>query len=117
MSNIFFFGTSYIIPNTDSVVLGGTAQKGSWDTSISETDTKKILDDVFEIFPALRSAEIKSVWAGLRPGRTPLRLDSNVKDGKFIVHNYGHGGSGITLAMGCADDVFKNHIIPYLEKS
>ena len=46
MSNIFFFSTSYIIPNTDSVVLGGTAQKGSWNTGISDTDTKKILDDV-----------------------------------------------------------------------
>lgn len=59
MNNIFFFGTSYIIPNTDSVVLGGTAQKGSWDTGISDTDTKKILDDVNEVFPALKNAEVK----------------------------------------------------------
>jgi glycine/D-amino acid oxidase-like deaminating enzyme len=25
MNNVFFWGTSYIIPNVDSVVLGGTA--------------------------------------------------------------------------------------------
>jgi len=66
-------------------------------------------------------------WAGLRPGRSPLRLDSeqievsrivfflpcalayvNVcayqcRGGpRLLVHCYGHGGSGITLAMGCA---------------
>ena len=117
MSNVDNFGTSYIIPNVDSVVLGGTAQQGSWDTSVSETDSKKILDDIYQIFPALKSAEIKNVWVGLRPGRNELRLDSYLYEGKLIVHNYGHGGSGITLAMGCADDVVKNHILPHLEKT
>ncbi len=55
------------------------------------------------------------MWAGLRPYRDPLRLESELLEGKLIVHNYGHGGSGITLAMGCAEDVVKNHIIPYLQ--
>lgn len=29
-------GKFYVIPNLETVVLGGTTQKGSWDTSINE---------------------------------------------------------------------------------
>lgn len=29
-------GQFYVIPNLETVVLGGTTQKGSWDTSINE---------------------------------------------------------------------------------
>ena len=116
MNNIFFWGTSYIIPNLDSVVLGGTAQRGNWDTSVYQSDTDKILSDVYELFPSMKVAPIDNVWVGLRPGRTPLRLDSEVRHGKLMIHNYGHGGSGVTLAMGCADDVLQNHIIPNLNK-
>lgn len=51
---------------------------------------------------------------GLRPGRAPLRLESEEVSGTPVVHCYGHGGSGITLAMGCADDVVLNHVGPRL---
>ena len=52
MNNVFLFGSSYIIPNVKSVVLGGTGQKGIWDTTPSETDSQKILKDICEVFPA-----------------------------------------------------------------
>ena len=48
---------------------------------------------------------------GLRPGRTALRLEAENLDlgegrpSTLVVHNYGHGGSGLTLAWGCAGDV------------
>ena len=71
---------------------------------------------MYELFPAIRDAPIEKVWVGLRPGRTPLRLESEVRAGKLVIHNYGHGGSGITLAMGCAEDVVRNHIMPNLAK-
>ena len=52
---------------------------------------------------------------GLRPGRSPLRLESEEVRSVPVVHCYGHGGSGITLAMGCAEDVVSNHVAPRLQ--
>lgn len=142
MKNVWFFGSSYIIPNVDNVVLGGTTQKGNWDTSVNLQDTEMILSKIGDVFPSLTTAPIVSkssmnlslirnrnnctlhvqenIWVGLRPGRTPLRLeseDSTIGGKKVrVIHNYGHGGSGITLAMGCAHDVFDNHFMPWMSK-
>jgi glycine/D-amino acid oxidase-like deaminating enzyme len=44
--------------------------------------------------------------AGLRPYRDrTYRLESEIVGNKFVVHNYGHGGAGITLSWGCAHEV------------
>src|SRR6202049_2998669 len=44
--------------------------------------------------------------AGVRPYRNgSYRLDAETIGNKFIVHNYGHGGAGITLSWGCAAKV------------
>ena len=44
--------------------------------------------------------------AGLRPHRKDCyRLEAEEVGDKFIVHNYGHGGAGITMSWGCATKV------------
>jgi glycine/D-amino acid oxidase-like deaminating enzyme len=44
--------------------------------------------------------------AGVRPYRNnSYRLEAETMGSKFIVHNYGHGGAGITLSWGCAAKV------------
>src|ERR1700682_1934876 len=53
--------------------------------------------------------------AGVRPYRNgSYRLDAETISGKFIVHNYGHGGAGITLSWGCAAkvrDIVQKHLV------
>jgi glycine/D-amino acid oxidase-like deaminating enzyme len=47
-----------------------------------------------------------SCIAGLRPKRKGgYRLEMTKLDSKFLIHNYGHGGSGITMSWGCAEEV------------
>ena len=42
---------------------------------------------------------------GLRPYRPQgFVVGAERFDDKLIVHNYGHGGAGVTLSWGCADD-------------
>jgi D-amino-acid oxidase len=44
--------------------------------------------------------------AGLRPYRAEtFRLEPELVGEKFVVHNYGHGGAGITLSWGCALEI------------
>ena len=60
---------------------------------------------------SLSHAELVGDWVGLRPARTcGIRLsreDVVLHSGRKlrVVHNYGHGGSGLTLFRGCALDV------------
>lgn len=44
--------------------------------------------------------------AGLRPHRAKsYRLEPEILGNKLVVHNYGHGGAGITMSWGCAQEV------------
>lgn len=36
------------------------------------------------------------------PATTGVRLEAEQKDNRLFIHNYGHGGSGITMSWGCA---------------
>ena len=58
--------------------------------------------------------------AGVRPYRNgSYRLDAETASGKFIVHNYGHGGAGITLSWGCAAkvrDIVQQHLVTSHDK-
>ena len=43
---------------------------------------------------------------GIRPFRkTGVRIEAESVDGKLIVHNYGYGGSGLTLSFGGVQEV------------
>tara|TARA_Y100000287_G_scaffold62083_1_gene48911 strand:+ start:487 stop:1452 length:966 start_codon:yes stop_codon:yes gene_type:complete len=96
----------YTIPRRDVTVLGGTAQRGDWDENIRDGDTEEILSKCESLWPELDRSKIVGVSVGLRPSRKEVRLEiERLPSGKRVIHNYGHGGAGVTLSWGCADEV------------
>ena len=96
---------TYIIPRRTDCIVGGTAEEGVWDATPSDATTEAILDRARTLEPRLRDVEVLEARAGLRPGRDAVRLEAEREEGGPVIHNYGHGGAGYTLAWGCADEV------------
>jgi D-amino-acid oxidase len=102
-------GVGYIIPQAETVVLGGTFQLDDWNTTPTENDTRHIRSICAKILPAIGLIQDGQVQVGLRPYRdNGVRLEhERTTDGINIVHCYGHSGTGVTLSWGCAKDVVK----------
>lgn len=94
-------GVRYIIPRSADCVIGGTAEVGEWSTAPDEAATAAILARAAGLSPRAADARVLEVKVGLRPGRATVRLE---REGT-VVHDYGHGGAGVTLSWGCADEV------------
>lgn len=94
-----------IAPRINDVVLGGTRQKGRWDTEIDPKDTEEILRKAKLLSPLFEDVEIVGESVGIRPERDAIRLEVEDFFGKTIIHNYGHGGSGYGASWGCAMEV------------
>lgn len=96
---------TYTIPRSDVTVLGGTAQVGDWSLEHRPEDDDLILSKVEALWPELDRSKIIGGNVGLRPSRSEIRLELEEIEGRLVVHNYGHGGAGVTLSWGCAEDV------------
>ena len=96
----------YVIPRGDEVVLGGSAQRGDERLAPDAADTAAILAALRARLPRLQQPGPVTVRVGLRPWRPAVRLElEHLPGGRRLVHDYGHGGSGYTLAWGCAEEV------------
>lgn len=100
---------SYIIKREHDVILGGTVEPHESDLTPRSNITQqiilkcRILDAKIE-----ENVVINQVKVGLRPGRPAIRLEKEIlTDGRMVIHNYGHGGSGITVSWGCAQEVIE----------
>ncbi len=95
----------YAIPRAGDCVFGGSNDLSD-DRNPDPATSARILADCsraleIEPPPVLRER------VGLRPYRRSgicLRAD-RLRDGRTVIHNYGHGGSGFTLSWGCAQAV------------
>jgi D-amino-acid oxidase len=98
--------TCYFFPHGDFVVLGGTEERGNWSLEPDPVTAERILRRCAATEPLLADAPVIMHRVGLRPVRPSVRLEAETTgDGRRVVHNYGHGGAGVTLSWGCALDV------------
>jgi len=94
-------GPTYVIPRSRDIVLGGTGHAGEWVRRPDPATGTDILRRATTLVPALAGARVLRHQVGLRPSRPEVRLE-RVGD---VIHCYGHGGAGVTLSWGCADEV------------
>jgi D-amino-acid oxidase len=96
---------TYVIPRGRDCVLGGTAQAGAEDLEPDPAVAEDILARCVAIEPRLVGARVIGHRVGLRPARPAVRLDAEEGGARRVLHCYGHGGAGVTLSWGCAEEV------------
>jgi len=92
-------------PHGDTMILGGTAQPGEWSREPDPLTAAAIVARCADIEPRLRDAHVIGHRVGLRPTRPWVRVEEQIVNGARVIHNYGHGGAGVTLSWGCAAEV------------
>ena len=119
----------FILPRGDDKLwLGGMVQPNQWDRNLmlDYPPIRRMFEKVKEFYPPLRNygdEDVEEVLVGLRPARKGnVRLEWDPVC-PSVLHNYGHGGSGVTFSWGCAieasamvDRVLKRPQISYLSK-
>ena len=97
----------YAIPRTNDCVFGGTNDISD-NLNADPATTSTIVSECSHIL-RIDSPCVLRERVGLRPFRkSGVRLEkAKLSDGRPLIHNYGHGGSGFTLSWGCAEEVLK----------
>jgi D-amino-acid oxidase len=99
---------TYVVPRERTVVLGGTAQVGDRRLEPDDVTARAVVERCTRLLPELAGAGVVGHAVGLRPTRPAVRLEAGVlPSGRPVVHDYGHGGAGVTLSYGCAEDVVR----------
>lgn len=93
----------YIVPRKDAIIIGGTYEMNEEHAITEPATIDRLLKNAYEVYPELAQHQVIGSWAGLRPYRKEVRVERET--GTKIIHNYGHGGSGFTIAFGCAETV------------
>jgi D-amino-acid oxidase len=110
---------AYVIPRIDDIVLGGTDDEDvsgeryhgeEYEESMTlDAEAEAILQRCHALSPEIAgtpAADVLKMVTGWRPARSEVRVEGErVAPERLLLHNYGHGGAGVTLSWGCASDV------------
>jgi glycine oxidase len=96
---IFYHDHSYVLARGGEALLGSTMERAGYDAHVTNEGLAQIFRGAVRLLPALLTAAVERVWAGLRPatpdGRPILGPDPDVAR---LWYATGHGRSGILLA-------------------
>ncbi|PIE27639.1 MAG: amino acid oxidase [Micrococcales bacterium] len=95
----------YAFPRGDICLVGGTHEQGVLDPVPDPGTAEDILAAVATIDHRFAGAQPLGLRAGIRPVRPVPRVELMHEQDRTVVHCYGHGGAGWTLAWGTADTV------------
>ncbi|MFE6359251.1 FAD-dependent oxidoreductase [Streptomyces sp. NPDC057806] len=96
---------AYFFPQPGRLLLGGTAEEGAWSLEPDPKVAEAIVARCAALRAEIAGARVLDHRVGLRPVRDAVRLERELlPDGRLLVHNYGHGGAGVTVAWGCAEE-------------
>lgn len=120
------FGTPldvYCYPRKHDWILGGSRFKGTLDDQgnwVSEDElsqqfppqiesiNSKIIKETFGTdISEFIEKEYQYSYRYVRNKKNGLRIESENKSDRLVIHNYGHGGAGVTLSWGCAFSVLQ----------
>ncbi|CAL7952135.1 unnamed protein product [Xylocopa violacea] len=112
---MFFYGEldTYIIPGFNNIVtLGGSRNFDSENTKLCPYESAAIRERCENLLPGLKKAKVVREEVGLRPHReNNVRVEvERIVNGlstAILVHNYGHGGYGVSTAPGTANYAIK----------
>ncbi|WP_211190944.1 FAD-dependent oxidoreductase [Actinomycetospora sp. TBRC 11914] len=96
-----------VIPHADRVHLGGVRVPGRTDATPDREEAREILHRCREAEPALQDARVLRIDTGILPARPTTRVEVEQRGNGLVVHDYGHGGSGLALCWGTAHDVVR----------
>lgn len=110
---IIRFGSHYIVPKNDRVIIGATVEPGVRDCNLDAALISELRARASEICPAVETAPAIETWSGLRPAtQDHAPILGCLPDGGFVAT--GHYRNGILLApitaRIMADMMFENKV-------
>ena len=106
----------YVVTNSETAWLGGTAFSESFEIGrhgpeYDLNEESRVLREVEQLTGKQLSSATDPFdrRVGIRPYRTSVRVEKLLREDNStpVVVNYGHGGSGISLSWGCADEAIR----------
>ncbi|MGF1665114.1 MAG: FAD-dependent oxidoreductase, partial [Acidimicrobiia bacterium] len=94
------------MPHGDKVLIGGIIDNDTGHPSPDVDTGPRLHAAAGHVEPRLADAAVISYTSGIRRARPAVRVEEEPRpSGPRLIHDYGHGGLGVTLSWGCADDV------------